>query len=159
MANVRSATSARLPPIRIVFNLGSANVPPALSRVGASALDAAFPCPNMSDLLSPEPRIAHLATLRWEAIRLDIIQPRAPPDLRRFASAEVRDTVTGTAGDSHPDSPRRRLPPVRLRTTILAIFSVGHPTIERIFDAERTKFVRSAKTFFRFKNVNLQREL
>lgn len=44
---------------------------------------------------------------RWEAIRLNLNDSGAPSDLRREHPEPRGITVTGTAGDLHPDSPKR----------------------------------------------------
>lgn len=44
---------------------------------------------------------------RWEAIRLNLNGSGAPSDLRREHPEPRGITVTGTAGDLHPDSPKR----------------------------------------------------
>ncbi len=59
------------------------------------------PEPNAYRRLSPRPRT------RWEAIRLNLTDPGAPSDLRRDYPGPRGITVTGTAGDLHPDSPKR----------------------------------------------------
>ena len=44
---------------------------------------------------------------RWEAIRLNLNGSGTPSDLRREYPESRGITVTGTAGDLHPDSPKR----------------------------------------------------
>lgn len=59
----------------------------------------------------PEPYAHRRHTLqphaRWEAIRLNLNGSGAPSDLRREHPEPRGITVTGTAGDLHPDSPKR----------------------------------------------------
>ena len=59
------------------------------------------PEPNAYRRHAPRPRT------RWEAIRLNLTDPGAPSDLRRDHPEPRGITVTGTAGDLHPDSPKR----------------------------------------------------
>ena len=58
------------------------------------------PEPNAYRRHAPRPRT------RWEAIRLNLTDPGAPSDLRRGHPGPRGITVTGTAGDLHPDSPK-----------------------------------------------------
>ena len=58
------------------------------------------PEPNAYRRHAPRPRA------RWEAIRLNLTGPGTPSDLRRDHPGPRGITVTGTAGDLHPDSPK-----------------------------------------------------
>lgn len=67
--------------------------------------------PHRGPPFPPEPYAHRRHTLqphaRWEAIRLNLNGSGAPSDLRREHPEPRGITVTGTAGDLHPDSPKR----------------------------------------------------
>ena len=104
-SEARSRSSSNIsicPPLSVLGALPSGC--PTSSRMLRSSSPIGVPFP-------PEPYAHRRHTpqphARWEAIRLNLNGSGAPSDLRREHPEPRRITVTGTAGDLHPDSPKR----------------------------------------------------